>query len=185
MKGYNKLIIDLFITFFKIGGFTFGGGYAMIPLIEKEVVDKKKWIKKEEVIDVFAVAQTIPGAVAVNCASIIGYKVAGKKGAIIATLGVVVPSFFIIIIIATWFSKFQEEPLVKAAFLGIRGCIVGLIMAAAYSVGKASVKGNIGIMIFIATVAFIILFNTSPIVLIIMGGLIGLILHKFMPRIID
>lgn len=185
MKENIKLLIELFTTFFKIGSFTFGGGFAMIPLIEKEVVDKRSWVKKEEIIDVFAVSQTIPGAVAINSSSIIGYKIAGKKGSIVATLGVVLPSFLIIIIIAACFSKFQDQPMVKAAFSGIRGCVVGLIAAAAYSVGKSAIKDKMGVIIFITTVIFIAFFNVNPIIMIVAGGLVGFVLYQFTPKFID
>ena len=101
---YKKLL-EIFVLFFKIGSFTFGGGFAMIPLIEKEVINNKGWVNEEEIIDVFAVSQSIPGAIAINCATLIGFKIYGKKGACAATIGVILPSFLIITIIAAFFFK--------------------------------------------------------------------------------
>jgi len=115
-----KKLLKLFWIFFKIGAFTFGGGYAMIPLIEREMVEKQKWLSDDEIIDMFAVAESIPGAIAINTSTFIGYKVAGYWGAIVAMFGVALPSFLIITIIAAVFSQFQDLPLVKAAFEGIR-----------------------------------------------------------------
>lgn len=109
-KNNTKLLFDIFITFFKIGSVTFGGGYAMIPLIEREVISNKGWIKNdEEIIDVFAVSESIPGAIAINSSTFVGYKIAGRNGAIAAMMGVVLPSFIIITLIATFFSKFQDN----------------------------------------------------------------------------
>ena len=109
-----------FITFFKIGMFTLGGGYAMIPIIEAEVVDKHKWISKEEFLDLIAIAQSCPGVFAINISIFIGYKLRKVKGAIAASIGTALPSFLIILMIAIFFSKFKDNPVVAAIFRGIR-----------------------------------------------------------------
>ena len=121
----------------------------MIPLIEREVVEKKRWVSEEEVVDVFAVAQSMPGAIAINSSTFIGYKIAGKRGAVVATLGVVLPSFFIIALIAIFYSKFQDAAAVKAVFSGIRPAIVSLIAVAAIRISKTSIVDWTGLILAI------------------------------------
>jgi chromate transporter len=180
MKEENntKLMLQLFSTFFKIGLFSFGGGYAMIPLIEKEIVDKKGWVNKEEIVDVLAVAQSTPGAVAVNSATAIGYKIAGKKGALFSTLGVAIPSFTIIITIATFFSRFKDFTIVKNAFSGIGAAVVALILTAAISVSKNSIKDRMDILVAFITVLLVAFFKVNPIFLIIGGAAMGGVIYS-------
>ncbi|MDK2810473.1 MAG: chromate transporter [Petroclostridium sp.] len=180
-KSSFKLFIEIFSTFFKIGCFTFGGGYAMIPLIEKEVIDKKQWVKAKEIIDIFAVSQSIPGAIAINSATFIGYKIVGRKGAYAATIGVVLPSFITITLIAAFFVKFQENAVVKAAFMGIRPAVVALILMAVVKVGKTSVKDRIGFSVTVLTVILVIMLNVHAICAIIGGAVLGLIIYKMFP----
>ena len=122
--------LDLFITFSKIGLFTFGGGYAMIPLIQREVVDDKEWISSDELLDVVAIAESTPGPIAINAATFIGRKTAGIKGAVCATLGVTLPSFFIILIISYVLKAFEDLKLVQYAFFGVRAGVLALIFKA-------------------------------------------------------
>lgn len=177
-KGHIKRLFEIFFTFFKIGSFTFGGGYAMIPLIEKEVVEKKRWINSKEIIDVFAVAQSIPGAIAINSATLIGYKIDKKKGAFVATLGVIVPSLCIILLIASIFSRFQDNFVVQAAFKGIRPTVVALIIIAAVKIGKTAIKDWLSTIIAIAAFIAVVVFDVHAIFTIIGGGVIGLIFYK-------
>lgn len=181
-KEEAKRLLDIFLIFLKLGTFTFGGGFAMIPLIEEEVVHKKKWADQQEIIDVFAVAQSIPGAIAINSATFIGYKIAGRKGAIVATIGVVIPSVFIITLIASVFSRFQDNEVVQAAFLGIRSCVVALILSATLSMGKKVVIDKLTLILTILTVISILALNVHPIITIIVGGLIGLMIVKCLPQ---
>jgi len=174
----TKLMFQLFSTFFKIGLFSFGGGYAMIPLIEKEIVDKRVWVDKEEIVDVLAVAQSTPGAVAVNSATAIGYKIAGKKGALFSTIGVAVPSFLIIITIASFFSRFSDFTIVKNAFSGIGAAVVALIVAAAISVSKNSIRDRMDVLVAIVTFLLVAFFKVNPIFLIIGGALLGGIIYS-------
>ncbi|MGV8982230.1 chromate transporter [Clostridium sp.] len=176
-----KMLIDIFKIFFKIGAFTFGGGFAMIPLIEKEMVENKGWVKKEEITDLFAVSQCIPGAIAINTASLIGYKIARRTGAIVATAGVVLPSFLIITCIASFFSKFSDLAIVKAAFFGIRSCVVALIGIAAISVSKSAIKDNFCILLILLTVLIVEFLNISPVIAIMISIIPGVIILKFMP----
>ncbi|MBR2046270.1 MAG: chromate transporter [Agathobacter sp.] len=115
-----NMILELFLTFFKIGLFTFGGGYAMISIIENNCVEKKKWITHDEMMDITVIAESTPGPIAINCATFVGYKIAGLFGAMAATFGVVVPSFVIIFVISTFLDNFLEIPVVANAFMGIK-----------------------------------------------------------------
>lgn len=177
-----KLLFELFTVFFKIGAFTFGGGYAMIPLIEEEIVTHKKWVDKEEVYDLFAVSQSIPGAIAINTSTLVGYKIAGKLGAICATFGVILPSFIIISIIATFFGSIADLPVVIAIFAGINGAVVVLILLAAKKMIKVALHDNLSIILIIVTVLIIVFTNISPIFLILAGALIGLSLYALERR---
>ena len=132
------MYINLFRIFLKIGFFTLGGGYAMIPQIESEIVDRRKWMDRKDFLDLIAVAQTCPGALAVNMSVYIGYKLRKMRGAICATLGVALPSFVIILLIAMFFHQFQDNEVVRSVFNGIRPAVVALICAPVFSMGRAA-----------------------------------------------
>ena len=170
-----KKIIEMFIAFFKIGAFTFGGGYAMIPLIEEEVVNNKKWIDKNEFMDILVVSQSLPGALAVNCSIFLGYKIGGFLGAIMALLAVILPSFFIIIIIAAFFMQFRNNYYVNAAFKGITAAIPMLVLVGAISLGKGLNKNKITILTIILGLVGLIIFKLHPVVIIIMSAIYGII----------
>lgn len=174
-KSELKILLKLYTVFFKLGLFCFGGGYAAVPLIEREVVEDKEWLEKEKIVDVFAVAQSLPGAIALNSAAFVGYSVKGIPGAIAALGGNLTPSVLIMILLSMLFAKFDESVYVLKAFSGIRPVIVGLILYATYKIGKTSIE-NI-YCIIIAAIAFVlaIIFNVS-VVLIILGGIIAGIL---------
>jgi len=165
------VLLKFFLTFFKIGAFTFGGGYAMIPLIQEEVVDRNKWMKDEEFIDILALSQTAPGAIAVNSSIFIGYKLRGIPGAIICTLGAVLPSFIIILIIAKYLFQYRNNPIVDQVFAGIRPAVAALIFAAVYKLGKTSKLTVKKILIAIAALAIIVFVNVSPVYVILAGGI--------------
>ncbi|WP_342514903.1 chromate transporter [Sporosarcina sp. FSL K6-1522] len=174
MKEQWKIIIQVFWTFFKIGPVTFGGGFAMIPLIEKEVVDKRNWLKKDDVTDVFALAQSVPGAIAINSATFIGHRIAGVKGAIAAMLGISLPTFLIVLSLGIAYLFFQDNPKIEAAFVAIRASIVALIIYAAIKVGKTAIidKSTFGMFL----VGTFVLFFIHPLFVIVLGGLVGSIL---------
>lgn len=138
MKESLKIYWEIFAAFFKIGAFTLGGGYAMIPLVREEVVNRKGWIEEEEFLNMLALAQSAPGVMAVNTAIFIGYKMRGLRGVAVATLGSILPSFIIILLIATVFIRFKDYPLVEAAFKGIRPAVVALIAAPLYKMAKSA-----------------------------------------------
>ena len=170
-----KILIELFISFMRIGGFTFGGGYAMLPLIQKEIVERRGWASEEEVLDYFTIGQITPGVIAVNTATFIGYKKAGVLGGVVATLGVIFPSIVIISIIAAVLTNFAELPVVIHAFNGIRACVCVLILIAVYNMGKKSVVDVFTALILIATAVLTVLKVTSPVVLVIVAGVVGVL----------
>lgn len=170
-----KKIIEMFIAFFKIGAFTFGGGYAMIPLIEEEVVKNKKWIEKNEFMDILVVSQSLPGALAVNCSIFLGYKIGGFLGAIMALLAVILPSFFIIIIIAAFFMQFRNNYYVNAAFKGITAAVPMLVLVGAISLGKGLNKNKTTILTIILGLVGLIIFKMHPVIVIIISAVYGII----------
>ena len=129
-----KVLWQVFFSFFKIGAFTFGGGYAMIPLIQNEAVEKRHWVTDEDILDVIAIAESTPGPIAINSATFVGYKAAGVLGSVCATLGVVLPSFIIILIVAKCYEKFKTNQIVKGCMSGLKPAVVGLIGGAILSV---------------------------------------------------
>ena len=167
----------LFLTFFKIGLFTFGGGYAMIPLIEYETVERHQWIESKNLLDIFAIAEATPGVIAVNTATFVGYKVAGFWGSFFATVGVVLPSFVIISIISIFFVQFQSLEWVGYAFGGIRAGVIVLILGAVVKLGK---KGQyIPLTIFVLVLAFLLAsFTEINVIFLILGGAIVGIMHQ-------
>ncbi len=171
-----KELWHLFLTFTRIGGFTFGGGYAMLPMLQKELIDKYKWTTEEELMDYYAIAQCTPGVIAVNVATLIGRKRKGTLGGIAATLGVVFPSFVIISIIAAVLNNFAELPIVKYAFVGIRACVCALILDAIIKLGKKAIIDKITLAIAIAVFLLMCFFDISPIFIVIGSAFIGLLL---------
>lgn len=147
MKEKLKKAFQLFITFIKIGAFTFGGGYAMVPLIQRETVEKKKWINDDDILEIVAIAESTPGPIAVNSATFVGYKTAGVLGAAAATIGVVLPSFTIIYFISFVIDKFENNTAVKYAFSGIRAGVLALIIKALWTMSKKSAKNIISFII--------------------------------------
>lgn len=170
-----KELFDLFWTFCKIGALTFGGGYAMLPLIQREVVENKKWSTEKEILDYYAVGQCTPGVIAVNTATFIGFKIKGIIGGIVATLGVVFPSLIIILIIASFLENFANLSIVQSAFAGIRVAVVALIITTVIKLLKSSVKDYLGIIIAILTFIVSAFLGLSPVYVVIAAGLAGFI----------
>ena len=172
-----KLLWELFIAFARIGAFTFGGGYAMLPMFQKELVEKKKWETEEALMDYYAIAQCTPGVIAVNTATLVGYKQKGTIGGIVATLGVVFPSFVIITIIAAILTNFADLPVVQNAFIGIRACVCALILDAVIKLGKKAIRDIPTVMIAVVVFVITCFFNVSPIILVLIAALAGLLLQ--------
>lgn len=178
MKKY-KTLLEMFVTLFKIGLFTFGGGYAMLALLESELVEKKGWLEKEEFLDMVAIAESTPGPIAINSATFIGYKRAGVLGSAVATLGVCLPSFIIIFVISLFLDKFLEFRLVEYAFRGIQACVVYLILSAGLKMFKGLKKDVMSIIILsVVLVAIVVLsivaVDFSTIIFILISGVVGL-----------
>ncbi|MDQ6420626.1 chromate transporter [Paenibacillus sp. LHD-117] len=171
MKASGKLLWRIFVTFLRIGPATFGGGYAVMPAMEREVVEKQKWLESGDIADVFAVAQSIPGAVAINSATFIGYRIAGIRGAIAAMAGMLLPTFSIIVALSFVFLQVKDNPKVEAAFMSIRATIVALIAYAAIKYGKKALVDKSSAVLIGVTV-LLLFFGQSYVhpVLLIAGG---------------
>ena len=173
-----KRCLQLFATFFKIGAFTLGGGYAMLSMVEKAVVDQKKWIAEDEFWDMIAVIQSLPGVFAVNTALYVGHKVGGRRGAIASMLGAIIPSIVIILLLATIFKEYRDLPAVERVFKGIRPCVVALILAPSLRMIKAA-KVTWKTAIFpIVTVLLICWLKVSP-VYVILTAIVGCLIYAF------
>ncbi len=170
---HSARLSQLFWVFFRIGAFTFGGGYAMLPLIRAEVVERQEWLAADEFIDIIGVAQCAPGAVAINTAIFIGYKLFGLPGAVIAATGVVCPSFIVILLIATVFVRFQDVPAVAAFFRGVRPAVTALIAAAALKMGRTVLRDRFRIVLAIVAFAVLYLLGLHPIPVLAAGGFAG------------
>ncbi len=169
-------ILELFCIFFKIGAFTFGGGYAMIPVISREVVQNKKWITDEDVLDIVAIAESTPGPIAINTATFVGYKVAGFWGAAAATFGTVLPSFVIILIISFILDLFQSIKAVQYAFFGIRAGVLALLIKALVTMYKKCKKDAFSYIVMALSFVAVALFDIN--VLYVILGCAGLGLAK-------
>ena len=173
-----NILLDLFITFAKVGVMTFGGGYAMLPILQREVVEKKKWAPEEEIMDYFAIGQCTPGIIAVNTATFIGQKTKGVLGGIFATFGVVFPSLIIISLLAGVIKAFSHIEVVQHAFAGIRICVCVLIINAVTKLFKKAVIDIPTMCIFILIVVGSCFTNLSPIIFIILAAVIGIVLKS-------
>lgn len=173
-------LFKLFTTFFYIGLFTFGGGYAMIPLIERDVVERNRWVGREDFVDLLAVAQSAPGVFAVNMAVFIGYKLHGKRGAMAASLGCVLPSVLIILGIAAFFRHFRDIEVVNNVFKGIRPAVVALIAVPVFNVAKSAKVGWNTVWIPLLSAFLIVAMGVSPIYVILVAGVAGFVWGKIM-----
>lgn len=167
---------QIFCTFAKIGAFTIGGGYAMLPLIQKEVVEKKQWISPDDFVDMIALSQSVPGILAVNIAIFTGYRMKGNAGSIVATLGSILPSFIIILLIAMFFRNFQDNVYIAKIFKAIRPAVVALIAVPVFTTAK-SVGINLKTVIIPVAAAFLIWYlGVSPVYIVLAAALGGIIL---------
>ena len=172
-KERRKRLWPLFFTFFKIGAFTFGGGYAMIPLIQKEVVETHRWMEDSDILDIIAIAESTPGPIAINSATFVGYRTAGVLGAAFSTLGVVLPSFCIILLIAFFLRHVMDYPVVQYAFFGIRAGVLALILKAVVSFWKRAEHNVFSWCVMVAAFLWSAILGWSAIALIALCGLAG------------
>lgn len=173
-----KQLVKLFLAFARVGVMTFGGGYAMIPILEREIVDRHGWATEEELMDYYAVGQCTPGVIAVNTATFIGYKAAGPVGGVIATLGVVFPSLVIITLIAGILTSFADVPAVKSAFAGIRVCVCVLIFNAVLKLWKKAVVDKVTLALFLGVFLLSVFFDISPIVFVVFCAVAGIVVTR-------
>lgn len=177
-----KEICELVVSFFKIGIMTFGGGYAMLPMLQRELVENRKWVTEEEILNYFAIGQCTPGVIAVNTATFVGYKRCKIPGAIFATIGVVLPSMIIITVIAAVLSNFAHIPAVQHAFAGIRIAVSALIVASVIKLIKTNIKSIAQIIIAVAAFVLVAVFGQNPVFAVIGAAVAGLCLGKWGER---
>ena len=170
----QKPYLKLLLTFMKIGAFTFGGGYAMIPLIQREAAEKNKWVSEQDILDIVAVAESTPGPIAINAATFIGYQTAGFFGALCATTGVVIPSFTIIYLISMFLREFSEIKAIQYAFWGIRAGVLSLIIKALLKMGKQVPKNTFSYIIAAAAFLTVVIFDLNVLYVIIACAIAGL-----------
>ena len=173
-----KKYLDMFSSFFIIGALTFGGGYAMLPLLEREVVDKRRWATPEELLDCFSIGQCCPGVIAANVATMIGFRQYGRKGAIVATAGVIFPSLIIILLIARLLDNISHLAAVQHAFGGIRVAVCVLILSAILKLWKPAIVDNLALIICLAAFLITVLTGISPIWTVIGSAVCGILLKK-------
>ncbi len=181
-EGYERQIptlIDLFTTCLRIGAITFGGGFAMMPILEREACDRHRWISHREIIDLFAVAQSVPGAVAMNTVMFLGMDLRGIPGASVALLGMVIPSFAIILAVASFLYRYIELPLVANAFGGIRAAVVALVVFATAKLASAGIRGPFMALAVVAAFVAVSVLHVHPALVILAGGLIGAMVQVF------
>ncbi len=180
-----NVYLEMFSIFFRIGAFTIGGGYAMVPLIENEIVTKRRWIAQEDFIDLLAISQSAPGILAVNISIFVGYKLRGIRGSVVTALGTVMPSFIAILAIALFFHNFKDNAVVERIFKGIRPAVVALIAAPTFSMGKSAKISRYNVWIPVVSALLIWLLGFSPIWIIIGAGLGGFLYGKWKERLKD
>ncbi|MCX8132258.1 MAG: chromate transporter [Clostridia bacterium] len=176
MERFTKLC-KMFWIFFKIGSFTFGGGMAMLPLIQKEVVEKQNWLVEEDILDIFAISQSVPGVIAINSAFFIGNRVLGFSGAVFAALGVILPAFISILAIILILAGFENNIHVNKFFEGIRAASAALILLAALKLGKSAVTGKSGYIIALLSFITIALLGIHAIFIVILSGFAGYVMY--------
>lgn len=172
-----KKLFKIFIIFFRIGSFTFGGGYAMLPIIKRELVDNLGWVKEKDIYNYYAIGQSTPGIIAVNTATMTGYNLSGIKGALAATTGFIMPSLIIITLIASFFKRFQQIKLFQYAFAGIQIAVVALILDIVIKMWQRSDKSKISFFIFSAAFILLSVFGISPVFVILASAAAGIIIQ--------
>ncbi|HBT48900.1 MAG: Chromate transporter [Caldanaerobacter subterraneus] len=171
------IYLSLFWAFFKVGAFSFGGGYAMIPLIKKEIIDIHHWLSMDQFLDIIAISQMTPGPIAINAATFVGYKIGGFWGSVAATIGVTAPSFLIIIILALLIIRYRHLPWLEAFFKGVRPAVIALIVQAAYSVGKSSFTGIKDMLVAAMVFVGLYLLKINPLIIILMAAILGIVIY--------
>ena len=177
MENKRKRLLELLLVFLKIGVFAFGGGYAMIPLIQKETVEKKKWVSPEDIVDIVAIAESTPGPIAISASTFVGYRIAGVAGAALATIGVIVPSFIVIFVLSFVLRQFESITAVKYAFFGIRAGVLALIVNALISVYKQCPKKIISYIIMLGAFVAVAFLGVNVLLVIAVCAVVGFIYY--------
>lgn len=177
-----NIYLEIFTTFSKIGAFTIGGGYAMIPVIQREIVEKRAWVSREEFLDMLAISQSAPGILAINISIFIGQRLKGAKGSFVAAIGTALPSFLMILLIAMFFRNFRENDIVNRIFMGIRPVVVALIAVPLISLSRSTKLNRYTSFIPVISVLLIVLLGISPVYLIIAGAVLGLFYFYLIKR---
>lgn len=172
------MLLELFWSFFKVGLFTFGGGYAMIPLLQAELIERKKWLTEDEIMDYYSIGQCTPGIIAVNVSTFTGYKLKGIAGALVATAGIIAPSLIIIMTLANILNIFFDNPYVVHAFTGIRVVVIALMMDVVFGMWKKNIKDKYQWLIFILAVAVMIFLSLSPVWVVAGAAAFGLFMQR-------
>ncbi|MFT5875160.1 MAG: chromate transporter [Clostridium sp.] len=176
-----SLLIKIFLSFLKIGAFSFGGGYAMLPVIEREIVKTHTWISYKDFIDIIGISQMTPGPIAINSATFVGFKLSGVLGSLAATLGVITFSFILVSIANHYILKFKESYIMKAALAGMRPALIGLIISVFISLGRESYKDIKSVVIGIIVLGLLLTNKLHPILIIVLSGILGIIFYSFLP----
>lgn len=184
MENKRKRLLELLLVFLKIGVFAFGGGYAMIPLIQKETVEKKKWVSPEDIVDIVAIAESTPGPIAISASTFVGYRIAGVAGAALATIGVIVPSFIVIFVLSFVLRQFESITAVKYAFFGIRAGVLALIVNALISVYKQCPKKIISYIIMLGAFVAVAFLGINVLLVIAVCAVVGLIYYLAAMRMV-
>lgn len=174
-----NILLDLYISFVKIGFMTFGGGYAMLPILEREVVEKKKWATSEEILDYYAIGQSTPGIIAINTATFCGYKMAQNLGGLVASLGFITPSIIIITLISNFLENFSHIAAIQNAFVGIRIAVCALVLYSVIKMVRKNANSLGKFAVFLLTFLAIAVLNISPVLIVIGVGLLGIVLGRF------
>ena len=172
------MLLELFWSFFKVGLFTFGGGYAMIPLLQAELIERKKWLTEDEIMDYYSIGQCTPGIIAVNVSTFTGYKLKGIAGALVATAGIIAPSLIIIMTLANILNIFFDNPYVVHAFTGIRVVVIALMLDVVFGMWKKNIKDKYQWLIFILAVAVMIFLSLSPVWVVAGAAVFGLFMQR-------
>ena len=181
-KSDTASLMEIFLIFFKMSAVTFGGGYAMLPILQREVVEKRNWMTHEQIIDYYAVSQGLPGIIAINVSVFIGKERRGFWGGLTGALGMVSPCLIIISLIAAFLSNFQDLPVVRHAFAGVTICVAALIFDAVLGLWKKAVVNIFGMIVFVLNFGALLYFEVSPIVLVVLSAVTGILYYKSKKR---
>lgn len=172
------MLLELFWSFFKVGLFTFGGGYAMIPLLQAELIERKKWLTEDEIMDYYSIGQCTPGIIAVNVSTFTGYKLKGLAGAVVATAGIIAPSLIIIMTLANILNIFFDNPYVVHAFTGIRAVVIALMLDVVLGMWKKNIKDKYQWLIFVLAITVMIFLSLSPVWVVAGAAAFGLFMQR-------